>query len=107
LGAQNREKIVGLKDEPHPSSSKPGFLIVRHSCQVNPFDSHFALGNVVEPGKTVEKRGLATARWSHHGYHLALSDLEVETSESLNLQRPCFVDLPDGLGLNHRWTVAK
>src|SRR5204863_5315069 len=106
LCAQNREKIVGLKDETHPSSPEPGFLIIRHSRKVNALDRHLALRDVVEPRETVEERSLATARRTHHSHHLALSNLEVETPKSLNFQRACLVDFPNRLGFNHGWTVA-
>ena len=91
---------------PHSSCPKPGLLIIGHGRQVNALDRYFALGDVVKPRETVEKRSLPTARRAHYGYHLALSDLEVETPKSFNLQRTCLVDLPDRLGLDHRWTVA-
>src|SRR2546428_1159297 len=107
LRAQHRKKVVGLKDEAHPSCSKPGLLIIRHGREVNALDGHLARGNVVKPGETVEQGSLATARGAHHRHHLALSDLEVDTSKSLNLHRTRLGDLPDPLRLKHRWTVAK
>src|SRR5712691_4718353 len=107
LCTQHRKKIVSLKDEPHSSSPEPGLLIIGHGRQVNALDSDLALGDVVKPRETVEKRSLATARRAHYGNHLALSDLEVETPKSFNLQLTCLVDLPDRLSFNHRWTVAE
>src|SRR5207245_9839577 len=84
-----------------------GLLINGHGCQVNALDRYLALGDVVKPRETVEKRSLTTARRAHYGNHLALSDLEVETPKSFNLQLTCLVDLPDRLSFNHRWTVAE
>jgi hypothetical protein len=68
---EDGDEVERLKDEPHrPGPVLRAFCII-HRKQVASADEDPPGVDVVEPGQAVEQGGLAGARGTHHGDHLA------------------------------------
>ena len=92
-GRELSDEVEALEDEAHAAGPMVGATGVGHRRNVLAVDDDAALVDVVEPRQAVHQRGLAVARRSHHGDHLAGAEIDVDASECFDLDGPGSVRL--------------
>ena len=78
VGGQDRDQVVGLKDEAHPVPAEAGQRAPAQFRQVAPFQVHRALAGRVQGADHVEDGGLARTGGAAQGAELPGPDIQVQ-----------------------------